>query len=275
MTSPRRTIHTEPRRDSQGLAQTAAGYHATVLRLLRRLTAGDCQAADVHAIRTHCRRLQALSELCGDDEQAAVMAESVSRLSKLRALQVFQRYLAKIDAPQADRAVLQVRTMKKIQALQQKQVYGQIEQAVKNHALPTLTSPGRSLKDRLDILRREHVQNLERLIEAAKEKPRRKRLHALRLRLKTVRYQTEWLPGRSASKQQFVKRIKKVQTLLGHYEELADFRRWGKELDVTIQARIQKDWKRARKRARAVPADLAWLVETLASGRLWSETGRT
>jgi CHAD domain-containing protein len=243
--------------------------------LLRRLTAGGCRAADVHAIRTHCRRLQALSEFCGDDEQAAVMAENVSRLSTLRTLQVFQQYLAKIDAPQADRAVLRARTMKKIRALQRKHVFGRIEQAVKNHVLPALTGPGRSPKDRLELLCHEHVRNLEGLIEAVKEKPRRKRLHALRLRLKTVRYQTEWLPGRSASKQQVVKRIKKVQTLLGRYEELADFKRWGKELDRTVQARIQKDWKRVRKRARAVPADLAWLVETLASGRLWSEVGRT
>jgi len=259
---------------SQGLPKAAADYRRTVLRLLRRLETGDCRAADVHTIRTHCRRLQALSELCGDDEQAAVMAESVSRLSTLRALQVFQRYLENIDAPHADRAVLLAWTMKKIRALQRKQVYGRIAQVVTHHRLPAMTGPGRSLLDRFEVLRREQAQALERLIEAALEKPRRPCLHALRLRLKTVRYQSEWLPGRSGTRQQFVKRIKKVQTLLGRYEELADFRRWAKELDMTVQRRIRKDWKRARTRARRVPADLAWVVETLASGRLWSERGR-
>lgn len=257
------------------MSQVAAGYRATVLRMLRRLEAGDCRAADVHLARTHCRRLQALSELYGLDEQAAVMAESVRRLSTLRALQVFQHYLENIDAPQADRSVLRARTVKKIRVLQRKAIYGRIKQAVTRQVPPAPAGSGRTLQDRRKVLRREQAQDLIRLIEAAQDKPRRTRLHALRLKLKTVRYQTEWLPGRSAVTQRFLKRIKKVQTLLGRYEELADFRRWGKELDLTVQPRIQKDWKRARKRARAVPADLAWVVETLASGRLRNGRDRT
>jgi CHAD domain-containing protein len=102
------------------------------------------------------------------------------------------------------------------------------------------------------------------------EKPRRKRLHALRLALKTIRYQTEWLPGQAATKQDGLKRIKQVQALLGRYEEMADFRRWGKRLNLTVQARIERDWKRARRRARRVPEELAWLLDALAAGRLWS-----
>lgn len=274
MNRSRRVIHTEPSRVSQGLDQTAAVHQATVLQLLRRLIAGDCHADDVHKIRTHCRRLQSLLELCGDDERAAVMAESVSRLSKLRALQVFEGYLAKIEAPRADRDALHARAMKKERTLRRAEVYHGIEQAVRTHALPTVTHSGRSLEDRLEMLRHEHVQDLERLIERASDEPRRKRLHALRLRLKTLRYQTEWLSGRSESKQIFLKRIKRVQALLGRYEELADFRRWGKDLDQAVRRRIQKDWKRARKRARAVPGDLAWLVDALASGRLWAGTDR-
>ncbi len=269
MAHPPPIIHTESRRASQDLSRIAAEYQAAVLRLVHRLIAGHCQPNTVHAIRTHCRRLQALLELCGDDERAIVMAQSVRRLSKLRALQVFQQYLRKIKAPRADVDALDAWIGKGEQKLRRTQTYRKIEQAVWKHALPTSTHLNRSLKDRLEVLRHVHGKNLECLIAAASEKLRRKRLHALRLALKTIRYQTEWLPGRPGPKQALVKRIKQVQALLGRYEEMADFRRWGKELDLTVRTRIQKDWKRARKRARAVPGDLAWLVDALASGHIW------
>jgi CHAD domain-containing protein len=269
MSHPPKTIHTEQRPVSQALSPTAAEYQSTILRLVRRLIAGDCQPDDVHAIRTHCRRLQALLELCGDDERAAVMAQNVRRLSKLRALQVFQQYLTKIEAPKAEVNAVQSWVTEKDQKLRRTQAYRTIEQAVLKHALPTITPDGLSLHSRLENLRHVHAHDLERLIEDALEKPRRKRLHALRLALKTIRYQTEWSPGRPELKQALVKRIKRVQTLLGRYEELADFRRWGKDLNLTVLPRIRKDWKRVRKRARAVPSDLDWLVDALASGHLW------
>jgi len=269
MSHPRKTIHTEPRSVSQALSQTAAEYQATVLQLVRRLIAGDCQPDDVHAIRTHCRRLQALLELSGDDDRAAIMAQNVRRLSKLRALQVFQQYLTKIEAPKAEVNAVQSWVTEKDQKLRRTQAYRTIEQAVLKHAFPSITHDDSSLHSRLETLRHVHVQDLERLIEEALEKPRRKRLHAVRLALKTIRYQTEWSPGRPEPKQALVKKIKQVQALLGRYEELADFRRWGKELDLTVLPRIRKDWKRIRKRARAVPADLNWLVDALASGHLW------
>lgn len=269
MKNPRHPIHTAPSRSSQGLARTAARYQATVLRLVRQLMAGHGHPDTVHAIRTHCRRLQALLELCGDGKRATVMAQSVRRLSKLRALQVFRQYLIKIDAPQSDLDAVDAWIIQREQKLSRTQAYYKIEQAVWKQALPTIAPPNRSLSGRLEILCHEHERRLERLIKAAADEPRRKRLHALRLALKTIRYQTEWLPGRPEPKQALLKRIKQVQALLGRYEELADFRRWGKDLDVTVQARIQKDWKRARRRARAVPENLAWLVDALASGHLW------
>ena len=50
---------------------------------------------------------------------------------------------------------------------------------------------------------------------------------------------------------------------------MADFRRWGKALDLKVQSRIQQDWKRSRTRARAVPMELTWIVDALASGDVW------
>jgi len=269
MKRPRSPIHTAPSSASQDLAHRAAAYQATVLRLIRQLMAGHGHADTVHSIRTHCRRLQAVLELCDNDDRAAVMAQSVRRLSRLRALQVFRQYLTKIEAPESDLAAVEAWIVKRERKLSRTQAYHKIEQAVWKQALPTIAPPSRSLRGRLEVLRHEHERRLERLIKAAADEPRRKRLHALRLALKTIRYQTEWLPGRTEPKQALLKRIKQVQGWLGRYEELADFKRWGKGLAVPVRDRIQKDWKRARKRARAVPENLAWLVDALASGHLW------
>ena len=270
MRKSRSPIHTAPPGFGQDVVQAAAAYQATVLRLIRHAMAGDGTADTIHSIRTHCRRLQALLELCNNRDRAAVMARTVSRLSRLRALQVFRQYLMKIEAPESDITAVEAWIVERERKLTRAQTYRKIEQAVWKQALPMITPPDLSLKHRLEVLRHEHERVLTRLIEKAMEKPRRTRLHALRLALKTIRYQTEWLPGQAATKQDGLKRIKQVQALLGRYEEMADFRRWGKRLNLTVQACIERDWKRARRRARRVPEELAWLLDALAAGRLWS-----
>ena len=263
-------IHTALPGLGQDVVQAAAAYQSTALRLIGHAIAGDGSADTIHSIRTHCRRLQALLELCDNRDRAAAMAHTVSRMSRLRALQVFRQYLMKVEAPESDIAAVESWIAAREQKLSRTQAYRKIEQAIWKQALPTIASHGFSLKHRLEVLRHEHERVLTRLIEKAMEKPRRTRLHALRLALKTIRYQTEWLPGQAATKQDGLKRIKQVQALLGRYEEMADFRRWGKRLNLTVQARIERDWKRARRRARRVPEELRWLLDALAAGRLWS-----
>lgn len=274
MKRSRRPIHTVPVSPSQDLARTAAAYQATVLGLVRQLAAGDRHADTVHALRTHCRKLQALLELSGDARRASAMARAVRRLSKLRALQVFRQYLLKIDASESDVATVEARIVKREQKLICTRAYDKIEQVVWKQALPAIPSLGHSLTGRLDFLRHEHERRLNSLSNAASKGPRRKRLHELRLALKTIRYQIEWLPGLAGPKQMTLKKIKRVQALLGRYEELADFKCWGERLNPTVQVRIRKDWKRARKRARAVPCDLSWLVDAMASGHLWVGVGQ-
>ncbi len=269
MRRSRSPIHTAGAGFEQDVVQAATAYQSTVLRLIRHAMAGDGSAETIHSIRTHCRRLQALLELCDNGDRAGVMARTVSRLSKLRALQVFRQYLMKIEASESDITAVETWITERERKLNRTQTYRKIEQAVWKQALPTISPSGLSLTPRLELLRHEHERLLSRLIEKASEKPRRKRLHALRLALKTIRYQTEWLPGRAASKQEVLKRVKQVQAVLGRYEELADFRRWGKRLDLTVQARIERDWKRARRRARRVPGGLSWLLDALAAGSLW------
>ncbi|CBK42123.1 conserved protein of unknown function, contains CHAD domain [Nitrospira defluvii] len=267
-------IHTAPPGLGQDIVRTAAAYQSTVLGLIRHAIAGEGSAETVHSIRTHCRRLQAVLELCDNRDRATVMAQAVSRLSRLRASHVFRQYLMKIEAPDSDIAAVEVWIAGREHKLTRAQAYHKIEQVVWKQALPLITPASLSLKRRLEVLRHEHERVLSQLIKKALEKPRRKRLHALRLMLKTIRYQTEWLPGRASIKQDVLKRIKPVQALLGRYEELADFRRWGKKLNLTVQARIERDWKRARRRARRVPGELAWLPDVLASGQLWMGVDR-
>lgn len=270
MAGTRRTIHTGPQSPTQGLVDTASSNQATVLRLLRQVMAGDEHADTIHAIRTHCRRLQALLELCGEVRRARAMADCVGRLSKLRALQVFRQYLLACDAPKTDLAKIDCRLTKRLRKLVRTGTYRAIEQVVWKQALPGAGSSDRPLGSRLEELRQQHECVLKRLIAAASKKPRRKRLHALRLALKTIRYQTEWLPGRTEGKQDLLSQLKRAQALLGKYEELADFHRWGKKLSPTVQRRITQDWKRAKKQARHVPGRLSWLLDALACGHVWT-----
>ena len=107
--------------------------------------AGDGTADTIHSIRTHCRRLQALLELCGNRDRAAVMAQTVSRLSRLRALQVFRQYLMKIEAPESDILAVEAWIVEREHKLTRAQTYRKIEQAVWKQALPMITPPGLSL----------------------------------------------------------------------------------------------------------------------------------
>lgn len=273
MTGTRRGSHTLSQPPSQGVLDSAASNKDTVLRLLAEVTVGRERVDSIHAIRTHCRRLQALLELCGEAKRAREVADGVSRLSRLRALQVFRQYLVRCDATQKDLTLVDDRVAKQSRKLTRTEAYQKIERVVSKLALQRIASPLDVGSRRLHARRHAHERQFKELIIAASDKPRRKRLHALRLALKTVRYQMEWLPGRTAATRDLLSRLKRVQTILGTYEELADFRRWGKPLSRPVQQRITKDWKRARKRARHVPDTLQWLLDALASGQVWSVEG--
>jgi hypothetical protein len=173
-------IHTALPGFGQDVVQAAAAYQSTALRLIGHAIAGDGTADTIHSIRTHCRRLQALLELCDNRDRAAAMAHTVSRMSRLRALQVFRQYLMKVEAPESDIAAVESWIAAREQKLNRTQAYRKIEQAIWKQALPTIASHGFSLKHRLEVLRHEHERVLSRLIEKASEKPRRTRLHALR-----------------------------------------------------------------------------------------------
>ena len=181
----------------------------------------------VHALRTHCRRLQALLEIYGLMRNARLIARGVRRLSKLRALQVFRQYLVTIDAPE----MILRRWTRGLRS--RGSGLGTLwpmtrSDAGRNQACTTVDGVSDLfLLNRLELVRCDHQRRLERLIKTTREAPNRKRLHAPRLRIKTIRYQREWLESQTVQPQPFLKKLIRLQALLGRYEELADFRRWG------------------------------------------------
>lgn len=264
MTRAEPSIHSAEGSHSQHVAQAALSYQARVLELVSRLIDGDQSPDVLHDLRTHCRRLQAILQLCGKARDVRVLARGVQRLSKLRAWHVFKQYLLAIDASQADVALVDARIHKQIQKIREAAAYEALAQVVMVHAIPCTLSEA-ALLDRLEVVRQEHLRRVRRLIEAARDSPKRKHLHALRLRLKTIRYQCECVAPQAGSTHDLLRKMIRLQGLLGRYEELSDFRRWGTQLSETVQKQIRNDWKKARKRARAIPGRLAWLLRALGS----------
>jgi len=243
-----------------GSHDRAAAAQAAALKALARLARGDRRAKILHRLRVQLRRLQAYLELVGEVENAERVAACVSRLSDLRTLHVFQAYLRTIRAPGEDRRAVRARAKALRRKLDRKDVWGRIARRVERHALPPSPAPADWLARRFPALRRQHAAELAALIAEARADPRRRRLHALRLKVKALRYQEEWAAGRT----KLALRLKEAQTALGEYEERAQFRKLARKLGLRSLDRITMDWRRARDRARRVPAGLAPVLDTLA-----------
>ena len=239
----------------------ATACKTSILKTLQNLASDGLNPDSVHDVRTGLRKLQAYWELCGESERAAVAADCVSRLSLLRSLQVFERYLNRRGAPRSDVKTVQSRLEKLSRKLARKRTLSIIERALKDLSVPALELP--SLAARLTEARPGHAEALHALIRKASE-PKRKTLHELRLKIKTIRYQEEWLLDHPAGNKELVAALKDAQDILGTYEERAEFRKLAKKLDLKFSPRIRKDWRRARKRARALPQKLRRHLPALA-----------
>jgi len=246
----------------------ASRYRATALHALAALAAGDRRAKTLHRLRTHLRRLQAYLELVGEEESAAIMARCVSRFSRLRTLQVFESYLDRLDAPGKDRRLVQARIRAWQNELKHKRAYRKTIRSVEHYALPPTPTSADWLSRRMVALRRRHADGLRTLIVQAEAEPRRKILHSLRLMIKSVRYQEEWALGAAYARPDLVAWLKQAQTVLGDYEELAQFRKLAAKLGLKSEATIEQDWRRARDRARSMPAQLHKRIDTLTARHL-------
>jgi CHAD domain-containing protein len=246
----------------------AARYQAIALHALTALSEGDTRPKTLHRLRIHLRRLQAHLQLLGEDQNAEVMSDCVSCLSALRTLQVFERYLQKLGRVDSDMRQIKKQIRKLRKTLRRKHVYEKIGGRVNRHALPPIPASHDWLAHRMRELRERNAQDLRALIASAQAKPRRKRLHRLRLKIKSIRYQEEWALDQPYARPQIVAGLKQAQSILGDYEELAEFRRLAKELDLKSSGRINKDRRRARKRARKLPFELSEVVEGLAGSHI-------
>lgn len=252
----------------------AARYRTLALHALASLSAGNRRPKTLHRLRTNLRRLQAYLELTGADDHAATVARGVSRFSRLRTLQVFDRYLDCCDAPGRDRRLVarQIRVLRS--KLKQKRAYRKVELMLERHPLLPMPAPSDWLGRHLVALRNRHVSRLHALIAQAETEPRRKTLHRLRLTIKSIRYQEEWALDKPSARPDLVAWLKQAQTVLGEYEELAQFRKLAAKLGLRSKAIIEQDWRRARTRARAVPASLRKRLGTLGATRLRLLPGR-
>lgn len=253
-------------RDSGG--NRAHRYQAVAMHALTKLTVGDARPKTLHLLRTHLRRLQAYLELVGEDQNAEVMARCVSKLSQLRTLQVFERYLSHLGSPRSDQRKIEVLIQSARVKLERAQRYRKIERLVRRHALPPTPAQHDWMAHRMADLRLANVKGLRRMLAEAARRPRRKTLHALRLKVKSIRYQEEWVLGRPFARPDLVSQLKQAQTILGDYEERAQFKKLAAKLNLKSFERIEKDWRRARNRARVVPSTLGSVAEQMAGRHL-------
>ena len=248
-------------------AQTreAIGSEAIAKRALSLLRALDQQSKGtaispvrLHRLRTDLRRLQAWLDLVGQHASATVLATQITRLSPLRALQVFDQWLVRHQARRSD--LLKIRRLSKRAAdeIRLKKCYSAIEETIEK-----VTDWTPSLERMFNRTNwRRHQTASTRLLAAAREKPKRKRLHALRLHIKQLRYQIEWTPH-PALHRVFLTQLRQAHRRLGIYEERAAFRKLAKQLKLKSRPHIVRSWRRARKRAHSLLQGMDWLLDSL------------
>ena len=241
----------------------ARRYQTIVLHDLDSLANGDTRPRTLHRLRTHLRRLQAYLELVGEEANATLIANCVSRFSPLRTLQVLEAYLAKLQAPDSDLQAIRDRIQARRERLIRNRVFRDVERIVRRHAIPPVPVGQEWLAQRMNHLREVNGITLRELALKAAEEPRRKTLHLLRLKIKSVRYQEEWALHESHARPEMVAWLKHAQAVLGEHEERGQFRKLARKLGLTCSKDIQRDWRHSRKRARAFPSQLLEKVKTL------------
>lgn len=233
-----------------------ARYRTVALKALARLSEGDPSAATLHRARTHLRRLQAYLELVDEGRQAASVAECVARVSKLRTWQVFAQYLKAHDAPRSDRKAVKRRVRAVTDKLARARVYATMERDIRGIALPSVPADPAWLAGRMGKVRDGHARRLRRFMARAGSKPGRKALHRLRLVIKSMRYQEEWAQGRPFAMPGLARQLKHAQKVLGDYEDLVHFRKLANAMELRSAPAVNKAWRKARARARALPATM-------------------
>jgi len=240
-----------------------ARYERTARQALLSLANHDDDPKTLHRLRTHLRRFQAYFEFAGDGRQAEILSSCVSDLSRLRTLHVFEKYLKQAGARQKDIDEIGHRIAATVEKMTRRRLYETVLTRLNGLQLPPSPSAPQWLQQRLRCARTGHVEALRALIAEASTCPRRQVLHALRLRLKTIRYQEEWVGGGSRRDRPLLRLLKRAQTVLGDYEDRVQFRKLAGHLSKRTRRRVKRDWRRAKKKARRLAPQLQAVVDGL------------
>jgi hypothetical protein len=240
-----------------------AHYDRTARQALRSLANDDDSPKTLHHLRTHLRRLQAYLDLSGGVRQAEILSSCVSELSRLRTLHVFEEYLKGTGARRKDIDEIRRRIAATVEKIRRRRLYEKMVSRLNGLQIPPSPSAPHWLQQRLRSVRLGHVEALRELMAASSKRPRRRVLHALRLRLKTIRYQEEWAASKSRRDRTLLSQLKRAQTVLGDYEDRVQFRKLAGDLSGRTRTRVKKDWRRARKKARRLASRLQAVADRL------------
>jgi len=230
------------------------------VRLLASLSESQNVGAEtLHRLRTDLRRLEAWLDLAGDHDSSAALNETVSLLSPLRSLHALEEWLVRHDASRPDVRAVRRMTQDVIKQLTDGHAFDRIRQTLAglNGWSRPLDSSGPS------GAWRSRRNRLARLLSKLGKKPKRKRLHRLRLEIKQLRYQLEWMATRATQQRRLINDLKQAQRRLGAYEELASFRKLARQLELRSRPAICESWRRARKKARRCSLEMNWVLKAL------------
>lgn len=220
----------------------------------------------VHRLRTHLRRLQAYAELMQRPRSVSTFAKGVTRLSRLRTLDVFLCSLRRRrdDADDVRRVAWALRE-EEANVAQAGHVEA-VRTLLERTSLARMRRPDDSLAVRLESLGRTHAERLSAALRGLSAEAKRKELHRLRLLVKSLRYQEEIILETSWGNPPSVAALARLQRTLGDYSDRDQFRRLARKMKLACREEMQKEYRRYRKLARAAVQKLR-LPEVPATAR--------
>ena len=235
---------------TDAIEKRVAKYWTRAVAFARAIQKPPFHPETVHRLRTHLRRLQAYAELLQRPAAAKRLAESVSRLSRLRSLYVFRGYLRRRGAPAADLRRVNWAVREEEGAVTSTGCPETIRNVLTRLSVVPMRRPSAFVAARLSALSQDHADRLTGALAGLSAEATRKELHRLRLLVKSIRYQEELALDSGRGSPGKVAALKRLQRLLGDYCDRDQFRRLAKKMGLTCRGEIKKDYRQYRYRAR-------------------------
>lgn len=235
----------------EAIEQRAALYYDHAVVFARALKKPPFHPETVHRLRTHLRRLQAYAELMQRPKTANALAKGVTRLSRLRTLDVFHRYLRRRRAGAEDVRCVAWALREEETKVAHAGYVEAIRTLLERTSLARIHRRDDFLAVRLESLGREHADCLSAALRGLSVEAKRKELHRLRLLVKSLRYQEEIALETAWGNPRSVAALQRLQRTLGDYCDRDQFRRLARKMKLACRAEMQKEYRRYRKLARA------------------------